>query len=158
MKSATAKMSRNKANLCHHAIHQRRQSCKNLLSHSTVQHPHGLIHHRTDAATHHQVSELPPEMRHQHPNKQISTWPPWNGTRQSWLQKLQQQPYIGCAYKSCNSTSSINGFCRGWIKNITIGEIYQTRESSTPIITQCTPTREEENEVQEIPLITYVAT
>ena len=146
MRSTTARTSQNKLKPPHHVIHQRRQSGNDLLSDRTGRHPHERSRHRSDAATHHQVSEVPPEMRHQHPTKLRSTWPLWNGTRWRWLQKHQQQPDMGCAYGSWNITSSTNVLLRGRINKISIREIYLTYESSTPTPMRCAPTREEENE------------
>ena len=97
-------------------------------------------------------------MRHQHPNKLRSTWPPCNGTRWCWLQKRQKQLDMGRAYRSCHSTSSSNSLRRGRINNIIIVEINQTHESHTPTPTWCTPTWEGENEIQEITKRTYGAT
>ena len=145
MGSATAQTSRNWANLHHHVICGQKQSGNNLLSNSTGRHPHEQSWHRSDGATHNQVSEVPPAMRHQRPNERRSTWTHWNGTRRLWLRKCQQKPYMSRAYGFWHSTSSTNGLYQGRINKIGIIEIYQTHKSSTPTPTRCRPTQEEEN-------------
>ena len=150
MRSATAQMPQNSENLHHHVIYRWLQSGNNLISHPTGRHKHEQIRHRTDAVTHHQVSEVPPEMYHQHPKERRITWNPWNGTFWRWLKKRQQQPDMSHAYGYWHSTSSTNGLWRRRIKNIGIVKIYQTHESSTPTLTWCTPTQEVENKVIEI--------
>ena len=118
------------------------QSGNDLSYHPTGWHQNKRSQHRTNTATHHQVSEVPPEMHHHHPNEWRSTWPPWNSTIIHWLQKHQQQPDMGCSYQLYHRTSSTNGLRRGCTSSIRMGEIYQTHWLPTPIPTQCTTTWE----------------
>ena len=150
MRRSTTQMPLNYSNPHHHVIRRQCQSGNDQLSDPTGRNLYGQSRNITNATAHHKVSEVPPEIGHEHTNKHRSTWPTWNVTRWPWLLKRQQQPYMGCAYISWNSTSSTNGLRWGRINKISIGEIYWTHKLYTTTPTRCTPTQEEENKVQQI--------
>ena len=83
-------------------------------------------------------------MHHQHSNKRRIALIPWNGTFRRWQKNREQQPDMGCAYRSWHITISTNRLRWGRISKNSIGEIYQIHEYSNPTPTRCTPTRQEE--------------